>query len=127
MGTTSSQFEFLKAERIIDNENEGVFIGISQPDLTNPLSSQAIRFGQNDLAKLILFTSSKGTLTYTFEHEIELKFLKTPSGSIVISYANPALNLNVRKEWAHRNFWKNLSWGSASTQFDQIGELIKID
>jgi hypothetical protein len=125
MGLTISQLETLKAERIIDNENGGIFVGIINPLPTNPLTSQAIRFGQNELARLETFESSNTNLTYNFERNIKLKFIKTPSGSIVISYYNPELNLHEMKEWNHKQFWKNLSWGSASTKLDEIGELIK--
>ncbi len=125
MGNKSSQLESLKSDRIIDNENGGIFVGIVASRPSNPLTSQAIRFGQDDLARLEFFESSETNLTYIFERDIKVKFLKTPSGSLILNYSNPALNLNVTKEWAHKDFWKNPSWGSASSQLDQIGELIK--
>ncbi len=129
MGQTQTQFqipsfESLKSDRIIDNENDGIYVGIIGTKTTNPLTSQAIRFGWGPLYRLEYFEKSDTNLTYKFESNTELKFYKTPESEIIVSYSNPNTNLNVTKKWLHKDFWKNPSWGPCSAQLDEIGKLI---
>jgi hypothetical protein len=125
MGQKFSSQEFLKSDRIIDNENDGIYVGVISPKPENELSGQAIRFGDSRLYRLEFFEKSDSNLTYKFESGSELKFYKRPNSEIIVSYSNPDQDLNVTKTWAHKDFWKNPSWGSLSTELDEIGKFIK--
>lgn len=124
MGQIFSSQEFLKAYRIIDNENDGIFVGVISPKPENKLSGQAIRFGNSKLYRLEFFEKSDSNLIYKFEEGTELKFYKRADSEIIVSYSNPAQDLHVTKTWVHKDFWKNPSWGLLSTELDEIGKFI---
>jgi len=124
MGQQFSSQEFLKADRIIDNENDGIFVGIISPKPESVISGQAIRFGNSNLYRLEFFEKSDSNLIYKFESNTELKFYKRPDSTIIVSYKNPDQDLNVTKTWAHKDFWKNPKWGDLSQELDEIGQFI---
>lgn len=125
MGQKLSNQEYLKSDRIIDNENDGIFVGIISPKPKLEISGQAIRFGNSGLYRLEFFEKSDSNLTYKFEGMSELKFYKRPDSTIIVNYSCPDRNLNVSKTWEHGEFWKNLSWGPLSAELDQIGDFIQ--
>jgi len=111
--------------RIIDNENGGIYVGVLAPKDNSKLSGQAIRFGNSKLYRLDFFEKSNSNLTYKFESNAELKFYKRPDSTIIVNYICPDQNLNINQIWAHKEFWKNLSWNNLSIELDEIGEFIK--
>ena len=117
--------EFFKADRIIDNENGGIYVGILSDNPNLKLSEQAIRFGNSKLYRLNFFEKSNSNLTYKFESNAELKFYKSTISTIIVNYICPDQNLNVNQIWTHKKFWKNLSWNNLSIELDEIGDFIK--
>lgn len=125
--------ETLKADRIIDHENGGIYVGVIGPKDSSKLSGQAIRFGNSRLYRLEYFEKSDSNLTYTFDSNAQLKFYKRPivstsdnksESTIIVNYSCPDQDLNVTQTWIHSKLWKNPKWGELSTELDEIGKFI---
>ncbi len=126
---SNSTDEHLKFYRTLDGINS-INIGIISPIVTNPLSAQAIRIGNNGkIKRLQRFVETDDGLLYDFDNNTTLFLNKRDDGDIVISYIDNEANLSVNKimEPQIREFFKPINFGDLSNEFDKIYDFVKLE
>lgn len=116
----AAECDFLPANRFEDNIRVGV-IGNSDP--ANPLSHQAIRFGDSDAYRLQSFINTPDTLTYNFEQGVNLTLMKRRE-SILYNLKTPEFDVTREINPAIVRMYKSI--GMASDELDKIGDLFKM-
>jgi len=124
MGNLISQ-EYLKCDRLIDAENV-IYIGIVSEKNKNPLSTQAIRIGQDGkLKRLEKFTETNNSIIYEFENDTILSLSKREK-DIIINLKEPETDINLIKNMDQivREIFKPIKFGNLSIEFDKIPKFI---
>jgi hypothetical protein len=122
-----NNFEYLKQDWLIDEENK-IFIGVVSPKPhTNPYSSQAIRIGdEGKLHRLEKFIETPNSLIFEYESNTSMVLSKRDS-DVVINIKEPNTNTQVIKpmDLVAREFFKPINWGNSATEYDKIPEFIR--
>jgi hypothetical protein len=116
----AAECDFLPASRSEDNIRVGI-IGNSDPE--NPLSHQAIRFGDSDAYRLQSFTKGENTLTYTFEKNVNLTLMKRRD-SILYNLKTPEFDVTREINPTIVRMYKSI--GMASDELDNIRDLFQM-
>jgi hypothetical protein len=116
----AAECDFLPANQSEDNIRVGV-IGNSDP--ANPLSHQAIRFGDSDAYRLQSFTKGENTLIYKFEKNVNLTLMKRRD-SILYNLKTPEFDVTREINPTIVRMYKSISM--ASDELDKIGELFQM-
>jgi len=118
--------DFLKCERIIDSDYN-IYIGIVNKQLNNPLSTQAIKIGNDGkIKRLKKYIQSANSISYEFENDTILTLTRMNT-DILINIKESDTQKYYIKSMSNiiRNKYKPIKMLNSSNELDEIYNFIK--
>ena len=108
-------------DRVIDGESR-LYVGITSPsDNINPLNGQCMRFGDDDLKRMVNFVETNNTLEYFFENDNYMKFTKGADNVVTLTMRYNDITTTREINPMMRRFYKPISCQSA--ELDKLSQL----
>ena len=107
-------------DRVIDGESR-LYVGVTSPSNTYPLNGQCMRFGDDDLKRMVNFVETNNTLEYFFENDNYMKFTKGADNVVTLTMRYNDITTNREINPMMRRFYKPISCQSA--ELDKLSQL----